>query len=67
MKYYQIVLNAGCVLEIELEDMNLTPEMVEEIINSHAPDCVGQEWDLFEKDNSGVWFTKFSSPDSPIG
>jgi len=61
MKNYEIRLASGSTLEIDLESMFLTYEMVEQIIKENAPEYTTQEWALFEKDSNNEWYEKFDS------
>ena len=58
---YEIRISNGLTLEVELNSMFLTPEMVEEIINDNASEYIFEEWSLYEQSNNGEWFLKFES------
>lgn len=58
---YEIRINNGLTLEVELYSMFLTPEMVEEIISDNASEYVFEDWALYERANDGEWFLKFES------
>ena len=46
---YEIRISNGLTLEVELNSMFLTPEMVEEIINDNASEYIFEEWSLYEQ------------------
>ena len=56
MKYYTIQFENGMNLEIDLESMNLTPEMAQEIVQDNAPEDAHLSWDLHQKGVDGEWF-----------
>ena len=58
---YEIRISNGLTLEVELDSMFLTPEMVEDIISDNASEYVFEDWALYEKSNNGEWFLKFES------
>ena len=58
---YEIRIKNAITLDVELDEMYLTPEMVEEIIIDNAPEYSYKKWDLYEKANNGQWYLKFES------